>query len=727
MLILKRRFLYRFRNTVFLSWVLCLSLIFIIPVIASGLLYRQSVNFMRNEMDRVYVAELEKLRYIMDANFTEMKRIALELALNKNIVSLYAQGSFGPKERMQLYSLQERLKDYCTTNVAIKEIAVGFLDKDMIISNSSSNSIENYNYQVFSGKFWDEIKAGEQQNRYALLTLRSKPTLAYILSLPLQIGSTHNAVVMILLDTAAIEQIGNSFAGRSLIIHMPGDNIYIGNYEEDDEVLWLDSELSGIRYEYHITKGEYAANIKRINSITILCLMICLLLCGLILFYFLRQNYNPILRIISKLNEGGAINGFRNEFEYIETSLDYTLNEAAKLKLQLDSNSNAMWDLIVSKLITGSLSQHETEAIMEQYDVLRADAYCVIMTRPINYRSLFFANEKENDDYLSLVQYIIKNIIADYKMEGQHVDSITLGGDVISLFCANETKVKSVISQLSELPETIHSLFNAQVCIGVGDIVCDIGEINKSYSKSNEMLQISIVFNKNFTVYSDIHQLKIESMQEVDQFLDITRKFRNMIIAMEFTGAANLLDDMFSVYFNPSQSMDSIRGRMRSINDTFLSSLQQWLPQNPEAILSIEDIESKLKNSTTVQQLKDSIADVLTQLENRYGDFAQQQLLSLMDSVMKYIDENYQRYDINVSSIAEHFNLSNSYFSKIFKKVIGKGVLDYLHEIRIRQAKLFLRDGKYTIGQIAEMVGYNDANAFIRTFKKYEGITPGKF
>jgi len=33
----------------------------------------------------------------------------------------------------------------------------------------------------------------------------------------------------------------------------------------------------------------------------------------------------------------------------------------------------------------------------------------------------------------------------------------------------------------------------------------------------------------------------------------------------------------------------------------------------------------------------------------------------------------------------------------------------------------------YSIKDIAVMVGFNDSSSFIRTFKKYEGISPGRF
>ena len=723
-----KRFIHRFKNTILLSWILCFAIIFVIPIIASGVLYRQSVNLMRREIDRVYKAELEKIRYLMDSHLVEMRRIALELSLNENITSLSFQESFGPLERMQLYNLQIRLRDYVVTNVSVKEITVLFFDHDIVISNFSSNSINSFNYQMFNDSLWDEVKVGEHINRYALLPLRSAETLIYMLSLPLQIGSNNNTMVMVKLDPSTVEQIGYSLAGGGLTIHTPESNIQIGNVEEERVSLWLNSEISGIKYEYSIYIGEYVTNIERINMVTFLGLAVCLILCGIIIFFFLRRNYNPILRIMNKLSAGGLIRGFSNEFEYIEKSLDSTFEEAKEMKLQLDNNSNAFWELKISKLITGILSQDEIQTILEQYPTLKGSRYFVVAIHPINYQSWFFSEGEDSEDYLSLVQYIIKNMIDDFRIEDQFVHSITLGENIISLFCStSEAGGKLQIEQLTELPEMVSLLFDAQICVGVGDIVSCVEDVNNSYIQANEMLQIGVIFNKKFIKYEYIDKSKFRLAREADRMLEINRSFRNMIIAVEFNAAKSLLDEMFTVYFHPNQSLDRIRVGIQSIKMIFLSSLQQWSTQNSATLFSIEDIEDKVESCITVQQLKEKMVDVLEELDDQYSSLAQLQLYNLRNSAMKYIDENYQNYDIGVNSIAEHLNLSNSHFSKMFKKATGRGALDYLHERRLRQAKLYLHDGKYTIGQIAEMVGYNDANSFIRIFKKYEGITPGKY
>ena len=53
--------------------------------------------------------------------------------------------------------------------------------------------------------------------------------------------------------------------------------------------------------------------------------------------------------------------------------------------------------------------------------------------------------------------------------------------------------------------------------------------------------------------------------------------------------------------------------------------------------------------------------------------------------------------------------------------------VDYLNRQRIEEACLQLAATDDSITEIAYRNGFNDLSYFIRTFKKYKGMTPGKY
>ena len=62
-----------------------------------------------------------------------------------------------------------------------------------------------------------------------------------------------------------------------------------------------------------------------------------------------------------------------------------------------------------------------------------------------------------------------------------------------------------------------------------------------------------------------------------------------------------------------------------------------------------------------------------------------------------------------------------------FKKNIGQSYLTILHKERLLNAKKLMRETDFTMGQIAEEVGYNSTSQLARVFRKYEGKSPSEF
>ncbi len=71
--------------------------------------------------------------------------------------------------------------------------------------------------------------------------------------------------------------------------------------------------------------------------------------------------------------------------------------------------------------------------------------------------------------------------------------------------------------------------------------------------------------------------------------------------------------------------------------------------------------------------------------------------------------------------------MSRSYVSTKFKEQFGIGINEYINKYRIKKAKELLNTADHNLNTISRMVGYSDSRTFIRIFKKYEDIPPGKY
>ena len=100
--------------------------------------------------------------------------------------------------------------------------------------------------------------------------------------------------------------------------------------------------------------------------------------------------------------------------------------------------------------------------------------------------------------------------------------------------------------------------------------------------------------------------------------------------------------------------------------------------------------------------------------------------LDTFNSVVEYINKHYNE-DLNVTSLADHFFISPSYFAHLFKKKSNKGVIEYINEVRISHARSFLEREDLQISDIALLVGFGDINYFSRKFKAITGMTPTEY
>lgn len=98
-----------------------------------------------------------------------------------------------------------------------------------------------------------------------------------------------------------------------------------------------------------------------------------------------------------------------------------------------------------------------------------------------------------------------------------------------------------------------------------------------------------------------------------------------------------------------------------------------------------------------------------------------------IQAIKEFIHNNYNNLDLNVSLVADEFDLTLNYMSRFFKEQTGEGMADYIIRYRIEKAKEFLSKTEKNIAEISVDVGFSNVAVFIRSFKKYEKVTPNQF
>jgi AraC-like DNA-binding protein len=90
---------------------------------------------------------------------------------------------------------------------------------------------------------------------------------------------------------------------------------------------------------------------------------------------------------------------------------------------------------------------------------------------------------------------------------------------------------------------------------------------------------------------------------------------------------------------------------------------------------------------------------------------------------LSFIEQHYHE-NISVEDIASFCNLDRSYLGKIFKSVLNTSPQDFIIRYRINKSCELMKITDYTIGEIGEMVGYQNHFNFSRAFKTLIGKSP---
>ena len=83
--------------------------------------------------------------------------------------------------------------------------------------------------------------------------------------------------------------------------------------------------------------------------------------------------------------------------------------------------------------------------------------------------------------------------------------------------------------------------------------------------------------------------------------------------------------------------------------------------------------------------------------------------------------------DLSLSRICSIIGFHPAYFSSLFKKEIGIGFNSYINNLRIWEAKKFLRSTTLSLTEICEKCGFSDVSWFSHQFKKTTGMSPGQW
>jgi two-component system response regulator YesN len=92
----------------------------------------------------------------------------------------------------------------------------------------------------------------------------------------------------------------------------------------------------------------------------------------------------------------------------------------------------------------------------------------------------------------------------------------------------------------------------------------------------------------------------------------------------------------------------------------------------------------------------------------------------------KYV-KNHIGEKISLTEVAAHLHLNSSYFSRMYKKETGEGFVEYVTRVKMEKALELLDQSIKSVEQIAYELGFDSKSYFLKTFKRFYGVSPKSY
>ncbi|MBD0380853.1 response regulator [Paenibacillus sedimenti] len=299
----------------------------------------------------------------------------------------------------------------------------------------------------------------------------------------------------------------------------------------------------------------------------------------------------------------------------------------------------------------------------------------------------------------------------------KHQFAFLIGSDRLQPFCGSIERFAEALQGL------LARRLQDEVTLYIGKGVKEIKALVESVQTTQEALQYKYVPSlKGLLLYESIQKVAL-SYSEPDASLFHAIKEAVEEQEMERLGASIIT--LFGEIAAKSMGRDAIGTIINRYVHAIIGVLQQMQGQT-ELLTTLKPMLGWDQLSLSFRDLQLLFTSFMAESARMIEQLRGEQTKGSIHKIKCYIEYHYQE-NINLKSIAAEFFMNPVYVGQLFKKKYGVYFNEFLLSIRIGEAKKLLRQTDLRIYEIAEKVGFNNADYFVAQFEKIEGMPPSEY
>lgn len=150
---------------------------------------------------------------------------------------------------------------------------------------------------------------------------------------------------------------------------------------------------------------------------------------------------------------------------------------------------------------------------------------------------------------------------------------------------------------------------------------------------------------------------------------------------------------------------------------TFATNISSTLPYSQNLILS--NFHEIIVRLFQYDYLDVEVAKLPTESKQHFED-------ELLEEILSYIDKMICE-PITIEDLCNKFSVSRSSLQTLFKNNLNTSPKKYINDLKLSKSKLLIKENKYTISEIAFMLGFSSIHYFSRSFTQHYEISPSEY
>lgn len=264
----------------------------------------------------------------------------------------------------------------------------------------------------------------------------------------------------------------------------------------------------------------------------------------------------------------------------------------------------------------------------------------------------------------------------------------------------------------------------SDITVGISRYHQELKGIAKAFKEAESASELGLLLEKeqcvSYEEYLEEMQKRDISQYNSDEFILAVTNGLEDKVEEYIEKVALMLEDSKAEKVEHIQflALDMIAKAGVTLNKYGVSTVQ---------ILGEDKFYEQIRQLTTAEQFRQFLRNSLHQIMQYHKSKKKKQKNKMILLALEYIEKNLYNPELSLKITAAAVFANESYLSRMFKKVTGKSMIEYISQRRIEESIELLNNTDDKVYEIAERIGFRDAHYFSICFKKHVGITIKEF